>query len=486
MIAENERRAATPRGRGPSLCSFPYRCDRAPPVVVRLAWARALRPLFGASFAGSVARWILRFQPPSFVRRSVPNRYLNCSATNVGTQGGKGPLTATSGRRSVRHEQPALAWLGDDSVDDRRQDRAVRPAPPPIADLGAVGRRVIAGVRAPSGVERDSARASRCTSSSVRPCASRSPTSRHEPSLPAARAIQVFRLREHARAAAWARSDPCSEIEGEYCLLVGVHGVVRQQRSQLRIDVRRCGFALARGAGDGVGRNSIGRCGAGSVFGPLPACGPGDPTPFGPGLGAAPRVFATAATAVGARTGDARRAGRVAPTHEPPARATCSARRWHEPRPEPRSARRSGDRARDLARRCGAAVGAAGFGERAGEGDGRGRRRRASRSAVTLSATATGATVGTLDGAAGHSVARLHLVHVLRRLRIGLGALLRQSGAGSAARSAPRALTRDDSAEAAAFAAARSAACAPARCAARVRSAVRRARRRADWRSTAE
>ena len=62
-----------------------------------------------------------------------------------------------------------------------------------------------------------------------------------------------------------------------------------------------------RGPGLGVGRNSTGRAGVGLGFARfVPARGPGDPSPFGPGLGAVPRVFATAAASRRAGTRNAR------------------------------------------------------------------------------------------------------------------------------------------------------------------------------------
>jgi hypothetical protein len=76
------------------LALFSYFAIGAPPGYVRPTWARTRRPLFGACFAGSVARRILRFQPPSFVTDEVC-RHLrhnkNCSATNVEIQEGNGP-----------------------------------------------------------------------------------------------------------------------------------------------------------------------------------------------------------------------------------------------------------------------------------------------------------------------------------------------------------------------------------------------------------
>ncbi|MBV8724257.1 MAG: hypothetical protein JO351_07275 [Candidatus Eremiobacteraeota bacterium] len=62
---EEKRRAAYPSGRGPSLW-FLFVAIGAPPEIVRLPRAH-LAPLFGAGIAGLVARWILRFQPPSLV-----------------------------------------------------------------------------------------------------------------------------------------------------------------------------------------------------------------------------------------------------------------------------------------------------------------------------------------------------------------------------------------------------------------------------------
>ena len=55
----------------------------------------------------------------------------------------------------------------------------------------------------------------------------------------------------------------------------------------------------APGDGRGVGRISIGRWGARAVFSALPALGPGDGPPLGPGLGADPAVLATAVVLVG-------------------------------------------------------------------------------------------------------------------------------------------------------------------------------------------
>src|SRR5580700_76116 len=64
------RRAATPQWARP-LALFSYLAIGAPPENVRLPWARTWRALIGACIAGSMARRILRFQPPSFVTDEV-------------------------------------------------------------------------------------------------------------------------------------------------------------------------------------------------------------------------------------------------------------------------------------------------------------------------------------------------------------------------------------------------------------------------------
>jgi len=160
------------------------------------------------------------------------------------------------------------------------------------------------------------------------------------------------------------------------------------------------GAFVAFGCGDGVGRSSIGRAGAGWVFRPVPARGPGDPTPFGPGLGAVPRAFDTAVTAValglgtperGAGATDARAAGAG------DALGSALARRATGAALGATLATGAG-----VAVNLGAAVGAGGLGRSAvatavGAGEG-------AVLGAALTATATGATVGTLTGAAGTSV----------------------------------------------------------------------------------
>lgn len=160
------------------------------------------------------------------------------------------------------------------------------------------------------------------------------------------------------------------------------------------------GVFVPRGAGEGVGRSSIGRAGAGCVFGPVPARGPGEPTPLGPGLGAVPRALDTAATAValglgtpdrGAGATEARAAGAGEALGSALARSATGAALG--------ATLATGAGVASL----GAAVGTGGLGERTavatavGAGDG-------ALLGAALSATATGATVGTLTGAAGTSV----------------------------------------------------------------------------------
>ncbi len=59
-------------------------------------------------------------------------------------------------------------------------------------------------------------------------------------------------------------------------------------------------FAGAPAGGTGVGLTFTGRAGPGLALAPaFPARGPGEAAPLGPGLGAVPAVFATAAVCVG-------------------------------------------------------------------------------------------------------------------------------------------------------------------------------------------
>jgi hypothetical protein len=69
-----------------------------------------------------------------------------------------------------------------------------------------------------------------------------------------------------------------------------------RKRALMSGGVRRDG---ARGAGLGVGRKRIGRSGVVRLLVAVPAWGPGDDDPWGPGLGAVPRVF----DAIGAEVG---------------------------------------------------------------------------------------------------------------------------------------------------------------------------------------
>lgn len=161
------------------------------------------------------------------------------------------------------------------------------------------------------------------------------------------------------------------------------------------------GRFAGRGPGLGVGRNSIGRAGVVLVFRFVPARGPGDPSPFGPGLGAVPRVFATAAASVGLGLGtpdrgaggaDERTAGAGEGFGAALARATTVAALGLG----------LGAAGAGLARVVGAEVGAGGFARKTvatavGTGDG-------AALGGSLIATATGATVGTLWGAAGNSL----------------------------------------------------------------------------------
>jgi hypothetical protein len=60
-----------------------------------------------------------------------------------------------------------------------------------------------------------------------------------------------------------------------------------------------CEPALATGPGFGVAGTLIGRAGPGFDCPAFPGWGPGEPKPFGPGLGAVPAAFARAAPLVG-------------------------------------------------------------------------------------------------------------------------------------------------------------------------------------------
>ncbi len=88
-----------------------------------------------------------------------------------------------------------------------------------------------------------------------------------------------------------------------YCLYDGVTGLLGNiarsfaLMSIALLCVLVCAFA---GAGNGVGRTFTGRAGPGfAVDAAVPGRGPGEDAPLGPGLGAVPAVFATAAVCVG-------------------------------------------------------------------------------------------------------------------------------------------------------------------------------------------
>lgn len=162
------------------------------------------------------------------------------------------------------------------------------------------------------------------------------------------------------------------------------------------------GRVVARGAGTGVGRISIGRSGARTVLVAAPGCGPGDAPPLGPGLGALPAVRATAAAVVvGLGLGTpARCAGAVEARTAGAAEALGAglARDGAAAVGEALGTAGAGVAAIAVAR----TTGAGGFGEgradgaAVGAGDG---------AAVggTFTATESGATVATFAGAAGIS-----------------------------------------------------------------------------------
>jgi hypothetical protein len=93
---------------------------------------------------------------------------------------------------------------------------------------------------------------------------------------------------------------PASERWGVYDLVDGVTGPFGSSpRSRsFRLVAAADGGLDEAGCGLGVGGIAIGREGAAFCW-PAPAEGPGDPTPFGPGLGAAPAAFETTAAFVG-------------------------------------------------------------------------------------------------------------------------------------------------------------------------------------------
>lgn len=199
---------------------------------------------------------------------------------------------------------------------------------------------------------------------------------------------------------------PRSDSVGVYDLLVGLTGLFGKRERNFWLmfgALLDFGGAVTRAAGAGVGRISTGRDGAGTRFAALPAFGPGDGPPLGPGLGAVPAVFATAAAArVGLGLGTpARWAGATE------ARAAGAALAL------------GAGLARAMAAAVGEAFGNAGAGVTTlvlglttgagGLGDGRadGATVGAGEGATVgggLTATAIGATVGTLTGAAGSSL----------------------------------------------------------------------------------
>lgn len=198
---------------------------------------------------------------------------------------------------------------------------------------------------------------------------------------------------------------PRSENAGTYCLLVGFTGLfgsIARSRALMFGGALDFEAPAAPGDGRGVGRISIGRWGARAVFSALPALGPGDGPPLGPGLGADPAVLATAVVLVGLGFGtplrgagavEARVAGAGFALGMAVARAMAAV-----------VGEAFGTGGAGVAGRCVArATGAGGFGDGCadgalvGAGDG---------TAVggTLTATAIGPTVGTLTGAAGISL----------------------------------------------------------------------------------
>ncbi|MFY9718289.1 MAG: hypothetical protein WAK16_01480, partial [Candidatus Cybelea sp.] len=76
-----------------------------------------------------------------------------------------------------------------------------------------------------------------------------------------------------------------------YCLVVGFTGLLGSIARSFAFISGELGFfgdAVARAAGDGVGRTAIGRGAAGFAAGPFPDRGPGEAPPLGAGFGAVP------------------------------------------------------------------------------------------------------------------------------------------------------------------------------------------------------
>ena len=199
---------------------------------------------------------------------------------------------------------------------------------------------------------------------------------------------------------------PCSEYLGRvYALLVGLTGLCgRSARSRALRSMP--GVALDAGvwAAAGVGGTSTGRPGVRVCFcAPVPGRGPGEPSPFGPGLGAVPGAFETAAALVGLGLGtpgceaggaDAAAAGAGRLLGAALACGTAATAV---------GAALGATGAGLAALAVGAAVGEGGRGDGWAEGAAVGAGEGAAVGGA-LSATATGATVGTLTGAAGTSL----------------------------------------------------------------------------------
>jgi hypothetical protein len=196
---------------------------------------------------------------------------------------------------------------------------------------------------------------------------------------------------------------PCSEKFGPYCLLVGLTGLFGSKERSFALRLLALGAGVEAARGFGVGRISIGRSGAVFVCPALPGRGPGEPTPLGPGLGAVPAVLVIVGPFVGPGLGtpavcaggaEARSAGAGERLGAALARAATAAAL---------GAALGCTGAGVAALALGAAVGAGGLGEgrRLGAAVGAGEGRAV---ASGLIETASGATVGTLSGAAGTSL----------------------------------------------------------------------------------
>ncbi len=200
-------------------------------------------------------------------------------------------------------------------------------------------------------------------------------------------------------------SRPRNERFGVYDLLVGLTGLLGSSARSFALmfgTVFAFGAGVIGAIGAGVGRISIGRAAALTLFAAAPGRGPGEGPPLGPGLGARPALLATADAALvglgfgtparSAGASEARAAGAALAVGAAVARATAAAVG------DALGSAGAGVAALALAR----TIGAGGFGERRANGalvaagDG---------AAVGggLTVTATGPIVGTLSGAAGIS-----------------------------------------------------------------------------------